>query len=78
VLLSDIGMPGEDGYSFIRQVRALDKERGGTIPALALTAYTRPEDAARARDAGFDMHVPKPIEPLEVVGVVAQLALLRR
>jgi CheY-like chemotaxis protein/anti-sigma regulatory factor (Ser/Thr protein kinase) len=78
VLLSDIGLPGEDGYSFIRQVRALDKERGGTIPALALTAYTRPEDAARARDAGFDMHVPKPIEPLEVVGVVAQLALLRR
>jgi PAS domain S-box-containing protein len=77
VLLSDIGLPGEDGYSFIRQVRALAKERGGTIPALALTAYTRPEDAARAREAGFDMHVPKPIEPFEVVSVVAHLGQLR-
>jgi PAS domain S-box-containing protein len=78
VLLSDIGLAGEDGYSLIRKVRSLATEEGGMIPALALTAYTRPEDASLAREAGFDLVVPKPIEPFEVVDVVAQLAQLRQ
>jgi CheY-like chemotaxis protein len=78
IVLSDIGLPGEDGYAFIRQVRARSRDEGGMVPALALTGYARPEDAARAREAGFDMHVPKPIESSALVGVVARLALARR
>jgi len=73
VLLSDIGLPGEDGYTLIRQIRAFSREQGGMIPALALTAYARREDAARAREAGFDVHIPKPIEPSALVEVVARL-----
>jgi len=78
VLLSDIGLPGEDGYSLIHAIRALPHDKGGRVPAAALTAYTRPEDASRALEAGFDLHVPKPIEPFEVIGVVADLAQLHR
>jgi signal transduction histidine kinase/CheY-like chemotaxis protein len=73
VLVSDIGMPGEDGYAFIRRVRALARERGGAIPALALTAYARVEDRLQVLDAGFQMHVPKPAEPAELVALVASL-----
>lgn len=61
VLISDIGMPGEDGYSFLRRVRALPPERGGDTPAIALTAYARPEDIRKAEDAGFQLHVVKPV-----------------
>jgi PAS domain S-box-containing protein len=73
VLVSDIGMPGEDGYSLIRQVRAFEQQQGGKIPAVALTAYTRPEDRMEALSAGFQIHIPKPIEPPELVKVVSQL-----
>jgi len=74
VLLSDIGMPGESGYDLIRQVRALPHERGGDVPAAALTAYVRPEDRRKVLGAGFMMHVPKPVDPAELVAVVAALA----
>ena len=74
VLLSDIEMPGEDGYTFISKVRALPPEEGGQTPAAALTAYARVEDRTRALRAGFQLHVPKPVEPAELVAVVANLA----
>jgi signal transduction histidine kinase/ActR/RegA family two-component response regulator len=74
VVVSDIGMPGEDGYSFIRKVRALGPEEGGDVPAVALTAYVRSEERARALKAGFQMHLPKPVEPAAVVVTVARLA----
>jgi len=74
ILISDIGMPGEDGYDFIRQVRDLPAERGGKIAAIALTAYTRIEDRLHALRAGYDMHVPKPVELAELVAVAASVA----
>lgn len=74
VLVSDIGMPEEDGYALIRQVRALTAERGGAIPAVALTAYARSEDRMKAVMAGFQMHVTKPVEPAELLTMVASLA----
>ena len=74
VIVSDIGMPEEDGYSFIRQIRALPDNRGGRIPAAALTAYASAEDRKRALLAGFQLHVPKPVEPTELIAVVATLA----
>jgi CheY-like chemotaxis protein len=74
VLLSDIALPGEDGYAFIREIRALSRDSGSTVRAAALTANARPEDAARALDAGFDMHIAKPVEPDELIGIVAGLA----
>ncbi|MBD2179632.1 PAS domain S-box protein [Planktothrix sp. FACHB-1355] len=73
VLVSDIGMPGEDGYSLIRKVRALDAKEGGETPAVALTAYARDEDCKLALKLGFQMHVAKPVEPAELVKVVAKL-----
>jgi signal transduction histidine kinase len=73
VLVSDVGMPGEDGLSLVRRVRELPPEQGGRIPAVALTAYARGEDRARALRAGFNMHLAKPIEPNELVLVVAAL-----
>ncbi len=73
VLVSDIGMPGEDGYSLIRRLRLLPAARGGAVPALALTAYARVEDRLRVLEAGFQMHVPKPIEPAELVALVTSL-----
>ena len=74
VLISDIGMPEEDGYALIAKVRALDKERGGRLPAAALTAYAGEEDRIRVLQSGFQIHVPKPISPSELVAVVANLA----
>jgi two-component system CheB/CheR fusion protein len=74
VLVSDIAMPGQDGYDLIRMVRALDPERGGRTPALALTAYARVEDRAGAIAAGYQEHAAKPIEPAELAAVVATLA----
>jgi len=78
LLLSDIGMPGEDGLSLIAQVRALPPESGGRIPAVALTAYARMEDRARALHAGFDNHVAKPVEPIELLAVISSFARRRR
>jgi signal transduction histidine kinase/ActR/RegA family two-component response regulator len=74
VLVSDIGMPQEDGYALIRKVRALDAQQGGQIPAVALTAYARAEDRIRALAAGFQLHIPKPVNSQELVAVVANLA----
>jgi signal transduction histidine kinase/two-component SAPR family response regulator len=74
VLLSDLGMPGEDGYELIRKVRARPRERGGRIPAAAITAYVWPEERARALQAGFDAQVDKPVEPDELATTVSQLA----
>ncbi len=73
VLVSDIAMPGEDGYQLIRQVRSLEQQRGGKIPAIALTAYARLEDRMQALSAGFQMHLPKPVAPIELVTAVADL-----
>ncbi len=74
LLVSDIAMPGEDGYSLIRKVRALNAEQGGQIPAVALTAYARAEDRTRAIAAGFQLHIAKPVNPEELAAVVANLA----
>jgi PAS domain S-box-containing protein len=74
VILSDIGMPGQDGYDFIRRVRLLPK--GGTVPAAALTALARSDDRMRALQAGFQTHVAKPVAAAEVVAVVRSLASL--
>jgi CheY-like chemotaxis protein len=73
VLLSDIAMPGEDGYDLIRQVRALDDEMG-PLPAAALTAFATATDRARTLLAGYQAHLPKPIEAAELGAVVAALA----
>ena len=74
VLLSDLGMPGEDGYALIRQLRARERERGGRIPAAAVTAYARSDDRERILHAGFDAHVGKPVEPAELAQLVSELA----
>ncbi|MDC3962500.1 hybrid sensor histidine kinase/response regulator [Polyangium jinanense] len=73
VLVSDIAMPGEDGYDFIDFVRRRAPERGGAVPALALTAHARAEDQARALAAGFQRHAAKPIDPAELVRAIAGL-----
>jgi PAS domain S-box-containing protein len=74
ILISDVGMPGTDGYDLIRQVRALPSERGAKVAAIALTAYTRIEDRLQALRAGYDMHVPKPVELTELCAVAASVA----
>ena len=74
VLISDIGMPEEDGYALIRQVRALPPERGGGTPAIALTAYARSEDRLKVILAGFQIHTAKPVEAAELLALVASLA----
>jgi len=74
VIVSDIGMPETDGLSFIRKIRALSPTQGGRTPAVALTAYARREDAKRAFAAGYQMHVAKPAEPIQIITVVANLA----
>jgi CheY-like chemotaxis protein len=66
-------MPGENGYDLVRRLRVWERERGLHIPALALTAYGRVEDRGRALNAGFQMHVAKPVEPAELVAVIASL-----
>ena len=74
VLVSDIGMPLMDGYQLISKIRQLPMERGGKIPAAALTAYAGVEDRMRALSAGYQIHIPKPVEPAELTTVVANLA----
>lgn len=73
ILVSAIGMPGEDGYDLIRKVRALPAARGGRTPAVALTAYAGAEDRVCSLLAGFQVHMPKPVEPDELVAAVASL-----
>ena len=67
-------MPEMDGYTLISTIRQLPRERGGRIPAVALTAYAGVEDRMRALSAGYQMHIPKPVEPTELTTVVANLA----
>lgn len=74
VLISDIGIPNQDGYDLIRQVRARSSDRRSQIPAIALTAFTRIQDRLKVLSAGYQMHLPKPIEPIELVTVVASVA----
>ena len=74
VLVSDLAMPGEDGYSLIEQIRSLESKEKGQLPAVALTSYVRVEDRARALSAGFNMFVPKPVEPAELINAIANLA----
>lgn len=78
VLISDLSMPEEDGFSLIRKIRALPPELGGNIPALALTAFTRPEDRRRSLSAGYQMHIPKTVTPDELAGIIADVANRRR
>jgi PAS domain S-box-containing protein len=74
VVLADVEMPGESGLDFIRRVRALPPDEGGGVPAAALTAYASSADRTHALLAGFDMHVPKPVQPVELAAVVARLS----
>jgi signal transduction histidine kinase/ActR/RegA family two-component response regulator len=74
IVVSDIEMPDEDGYALIRKIRGLGTDRGGATPAVALTAYGRTQDRAMALTAGFNMHVPKPVDPGELTAIVATLA----
>jgi len=78
VLISDIGMPDTDGYQFIQEVRELASAEGGSVPAIALTAFARSEDRTRAMMAGYNMHVAKPIEAHELLATVASLAGRRK
>jgi PAS domain S-box-containing protein len=73
VLVADIAMPDEDGYDLIHKVRALPEDRGGRIPAMALTAYARTEDRVRILSSGYQIHVAKPVEPVELIAAVASL-----
>jgi CheY-like chemotaxis protein len=73
VLVSDIGMPDQDGYDLIKQMRALPGD-AGRVPAVALTALARAEDRKRALSAGYQKHVSKPVDPAELVAVIASLA----
>jgi len=74
ILVSDIAMPGEDGYSLIRRVRLRSAQQGGNVPAVALTAYAKIEDRVSILAAGFQMYLSKPSDPTELVAVVASLA----
>jgi PAS domain S-box-containing protein len=74
ILVSDIGMPGDTGYELIRQIREREPKQGGKIPAVALTAFARVEDRMKVLSAGFQMHVPKPVEPAELITIVASLS----
>jgi CheY-like chemotaxis protein len=74
ILVSDIGMPEEDGYDLIRKIRDNEKGTGKRLPAVALTAFARTEDRLKALSTGYNMHVPKPVEPAELIVVIANLS----
>ena len=74
VLVCDIGMRGEDGYSLIRRLRGLEEKQESVLPAVAVTAYARSEDRTKAIHAGFQNHLAKPVEPAELLAVVSSLA----
>src|SRR5881296_1381725 len=73
ILVSDIGLPGDDGYTLIQKLRTLEAEHGRSIPALAVTAYARVEDRTRALSSGFQMHLAKPLEPADLVAAITSL-----
>ena len=70
VLVSDIGLPDEDGYTLIRHIREDEAEHGGFLPAIALTGYARADDRSRVLASGFQAHVPKPVEPAELIAAI--------
>jgi len=74
VLVSDLGMPGDDGYELIRRVRMLPPHAGGTLPALAVSAYARESDLRKALAAGFRVHLAKPVAARELINEVARAA----
>ena len=74
VILCDLAMPGGDGFALIRELRSWSADEGGAVPAVAVTAYARVEDRERALTSGFQMHLSKPVDPSELIGVVARLA----
>lgn len=76
-LVSEIGLPGEDGYQLIQQIRQYEAEHGGFLPAVALTGSARAEDRARILSAGFQAQLPKPVEPVDLVTVIATIHALR-
>jgi PAS domain S-box-containing protein len=76
VLVSDVGMPDEDGHAFMRRIRALDPAHGGSVPSIALTAYTRGEDRAKALAVGFTTHIGKPVNSDALLGAISKLARL--
>jgi CheY-like chemotaxis protein len=78
LIISDIGMPGEDGYALIRSIRTLGKDINRDVPAIALTAFARNEDRERALTAGFNLHIAKPVEPASLVQAVLDLVAHRR
>jgi CheY-like chemotaxis protein len=78
ILLSDIAMPGEDGYALINKVRSLEPERGGQVPAVALTALAGADDSNRAVSAGFHVHLPKPVDPFRLIKVITELTATER
>ena len=73
VLISDIGMPDEDGYEFIRKLRRLPPEKGGQTPAIALTGYASRKDRERALAAGYHQHMAKPVEQVDMIAAIAAL-----
>jgi CheY-like chemotaxis protein len=75
-LVSDIGLPGEDGYAFIRRLRSREAERGGFLPALALTGYSTADERARAVAAGYQWHMAKPAEPSALTRAVAKITAI--
>ena len=77
-IVSDIAMPDEDGHAFLRRLRALKPERGGRVPAIALTAFTSREARELSRECGFHYHLDKPIEPAKLAEVLASLVRLTR
>jgi len=78
VVVSDIGLPGQDGYDLIRQIRQRPPDRGGQVPAIALTAYAAPLDRQQSSDAGFQDYLAKPAAPSELIAKVAGLAGRRK
>jgi CheY-like chemotaxis protein len=78
LLVSDIGLPDEDGFSLIKRIRELPAATGGRVPAIALTAFVRPEDRRRALQAGFQSFVGKPVDPTELLASIASFAQMVR
>jgi CheY-like chemotaxis protein len=74
ILISDIGMPGEDGYALLQRIRKLEEEKGGATPAVALSAYAREEDQERSLEAGFQLHMTKPIQGQVLVDSILKVA----